>query len=49
MKLYADAPARRLAQVLVDLLVLVWVVLWVRVGLTVHGATLELAAPGRQM
>jgi hypothetical protein len=49
MKLYADAPGRRTAQILVDLAVLVWVVVWVRAGQAVHDATLKLAAPGRQM
>lgn len=49
MKLYADAPGRRVRQVAADVLLLVWVWLWVRVGLAVHDATLALAAPGRQL
>ncbi|MDP9219068.1 MAG: hypothetical protein M3P23_00825 [Actinomycetota bacterium] len=49
MKLYADLPIRRTGQVLLDLLVLVWVVVWVRAGMSLHDATLRLAAPGRQM
>jgi hypothetical protein len=49
MKLYADTPARRTGQVLVDVLVLVWVVAWVRAGQGLHDATLRLAGPGRQM
>lgn len=49
MKLYADTPARRTAQIVVDLLVLTWVVLWVRAATSVHDATLKLAAPGRQL
>ena len=49
MKLYADTPARRTGQVVVDLFVLAWVVLWVRAAMAVHDATLRLAAPGRQL
>ena len=49
MKLYADAPVRRTRQIVVDLLVVVWVVLWIRAGQAVHDATLRLAVPGRQL
>ncbi len=47
MKLYADLPGRRAAQILTDLGVIAWVYLWARVGIFVRDATLELAAPGR--
>lgn len=49
MTFYADAPARRLRQVLGDLLVVAWVVLWVQVGRGVHEAVSSLAAPGRTL
>jgi hypothetical protein len=49
MKLYADLPVRRTGQALLDLLVLVWVVAWVRAGMSLHDATLKLAVPGRRM
>lgn len=49
MQLYADRSARRLVQVLTDLAVVLWLVAWAWVGLTVHDATLELAAPGLQL
>ena len=49
LKVYADAPFRRGRQVLADVLVLVWVYLWWRVGLAVHHVTLALAAPGRTL
>jgi hypothetical protein len=49
MKIYADAPARRSAQMLGDVLLVVWVYLWVSTALVVRDATLSLAAPGRQL
>ncbi|WP_107765673.1 hypothetical protein [Nocardioides terrigena] len=48
MKLYADSPGRRTAQIVADLLVLGWIVLWARVGGAVHDGTTALAEPGRQ-
>ena len=48
MKLYADSPGRRTAQIVADLLVLGWIVLWTRVGRAVHDGTSALAEPGRQ-
>lgn len=49
MKLYADLPGRRLAQILADLGLLAWIVLWVWVGRRVHDVTMALAEPGRQL
>ncbi|MGO4130083.1 hypothetical protein AB4Y78_05610 [Janibacter sp. RAF52] len=49
MKLYADLPARRLGQVVADLLMIAWVLLWARVGRAVHNSTLELAEPGHRL
>lgn len=49
MKLYADLPARRTAQVIADLAMLGWVWLWVWAGTKVHGVTMELAEPGRRL
>jgi hypothetical protein len=48
LKLYADTPGRRTAQALADVLFVLWLVLWVWVGIEVHDATMALAAPGRQ-
>ena len=48
MKLYADSPGRRTAQIVADLLVVAWLVLWVWVGMAVHDGTTALAGPGRQ-
>ncbi|KRF04395.1 hypothetical protein ASG88_21540 [Nocardioides sp. Soil777] len=48
MKLYADSPGRRTVQIVADLLVLGWIVLWIRVGTAVHDGTTALAEPGRQ-
>jgi hypothetical protein len=48
MKLYADTPGRRILQLVVDLLFVIWLVMWVWIGLVVHDGTMALAAPGRQ-
>ena len=49
MKLYADLPARRTRQIVGDLVVLGWVVLWIWLANVVHDATMKLAVPGRQI
>ncbi len=49
MKPYSDLPVRRARQVLADLSVVLWVVLWVWVGGIVHDAVAALAAPGREL
>ncbi|RYU11481.1 hypothetical protein [Nocardioides iriomotensis] len=49
MKLYADAPGRQARQVIGDLLLVLWVALWVRLATVVRDATLALAAPGEQI
>ena len=49
MKLYADAPGRQARQVLGDLLLVLWVAVWVKLALVVRDATLALAAPGEQI
>jgi hypothetical protein len=47
MKLYADGPVRRTRQMVGDLLLVLWVVLWVWLAGVVYDTTLALAAPGR--
>jgi uncharacterized membrane protein YciS (DUF1049 family) len=49
VKLYSDIPGRRLAQVAADVGLLLWVVLWIRIAVRVHEATMQLAEPGRQL
>ena len=49
MKLYADAPGHQARQVLGDLLLVLWIALWVRLSQVVRDATLALAAPGEQI
>lgn len=49
MRPYAQLPAQRTRQVVGDLLVAAWVVLWVLVGRAVHDAVAALAAPGRTL
>jgi hypothetical protein len=48
LKLYADTPGRRTAQIVADLLFVLWLVLWVWVGNVIHDGTMALAEPGRQ-
>lgn len=48
MKIYADTPVRRTRQMVGDLLLAGWVVLWTMAGRAVHDATSALAGPGRQ-
>jgi len=49
MKLYADAPGRQARQVLGDLLLVLWVALWLKLAFVVRDATLALAVPGEQI
>ena len=49
MKLYADAPARRLRQMVGDALLIVWVLVWIQIGRAVHDATMLLARPGEEI
>lgn len=47
MTLYADRPRRAAAQLLGDLLVAAWTILWVRVAFGVHDTVRALAVPAR--
>ena len=49
MKIYADGPGRRARQMIGDLLLVLWVLLWLKLAEVVSDATLALAAPGRQI
>ena len=49
MKLYADLDPRRTIQVVGDLLLVAWVVLWIWLADVVHDATMALAKPGRML
>ena len=49
MKVYADGPVRRTRQMLGDVLLVLWVVLWLELANVVHDATLALARPGREI
>ncbi|MCZ2816381.1 hypothetical protein [Modestobacter sp. VKM Ac-2984] len=46
MRLYADRPDHRTRQLVADLGLVAWAVLWVLVARSVHGAVLVLAEPG---
>ena len=47
MRLYARSPVLRGRQLLADVGLLLWLLLWVLVARVVHGAVLTLAEPGR--
>ena len=49
MKTYSDLPVRRARQVAGDLLLVLWIWLWVSNADSVHDATQGLAKPGRQI
>lgn len=49
MVLYSQLPVRRTFQALGDLLLVGWVLLWVKLADVVHDATLALGAPGRKI
>jgi hypothetical protein len=46
---YAETPALRTRQLLRDAAVLLWVLVWVRVGAAVHDGVQGLGAPGRAL
>ena len=46
---YASRPHRFLMQLLSDILVIGWIVIWVLVGTAVHTAVFSIAAVGRQV
>jgi hypothetical protein len=49
MKLYAEVSRYRIQQILNDVLIVLWVTLWVRIGMTVHDLVTKLAGPGRSV
>ncbi len=49
MKLYADSSLRRTRQMVGDVLLVVWVLVWWLVAQAVHDATMQLATPGREL
>jgi hypothetical protein len=49
VKVYADSPARRVRQVVGDLLLVVWVIGWLVISRVVHDSTMLLARPGEEI
>lgn len=49
MKLYAEVGSFRTRQLVTDIAVLLWVVVWVRIGFRMHELVAKLAGPGREM
>lgn len=49
MKLYAEVPRHRIQQILNDILIVLWITVWARVGVIVHDLVTKLAGPGRSV
>jgi hypothetical protein len=49
MKLYAEVRRYRIRQILNDILMALWVIVWVRIGFIVHDLVSKLAGPGRSV
>ncbi len=49
MKLYADTPARRTRQIVSDVWMLFWIVLWIWIGVKIDDLVMNLAVPGRKL
>jgi hypothetical protein len=49
MKLYAESPARRVRQILTDLLVVAWVWVWIWLAVKLYHLVEKLAVPGQKM
>jgi hypothetical protein len=49
MKLYAEVTGVRVRQIVFDVLLVVWVYAWIRVGMRVHDLVDKLATPGARM
>ncbi|MDG6102122.1 hypothetical protein Daura_44685 [Dactylosporangium aurantiacum] len=49
MKLYADRAPTALRQFLTDVFVVVWIYVWIRLGMTLFDLIQKLAAPGRKL
>lgn len=47
MKIYAELPAQRTRQVILDLIALAWCALWIRLGMSLHDLLDKLSAAGR--
>ena len=49
MKLYAERLPTAIRQLLTDVVVVIWVYLWIRAGLWVHDMVARLAVPGQKL
>lgn len=46
MTIYADLPGRRIRQILGDVGLVVWIIMWIRIAVWLHDLIMNLAAPG---
>jgi hypothetical protein len=49
MKLYAEVTGVRVRQILMDAVLLLWVTVWIRIGMRVHDLVNALAGPGERL
>src|SRR4029453_4742472 len=49
VKIYADRLPTAIRQLLTDIVVVIWVYLWIRAGLWVHDMVLKLGVPGQKL
>jgi len=47
MKLYSDIPSRRTRQIVGDVSLIVWVILWIWIAMKLHDLVMNLATPGQ--
>jgi hypothetical protein len=47
MKIYAEVPRLKARQILFDVLVLGWALVWIRIGMAMHDLIAKLSGPGR--
>lgn len=49
MRIYADRLPTAIRQLVTDVIVVIWVYAWIRVGLWMHGMVLKLGVPGQKL
>ncbi|MGI8773763.1 MAG: hypothetical protein ACR2KQ_01930 [Actinomycetota bacterium] len=47
MKIYAETPHVKTRQIVFDILVVIWILVWIRIGMAMHDLIAKLSGPGR--